>query len=87
MPLTLEQVDAIDNSITRMKAENLPVLASLRQQFPDVVFVRCDASDMEGEPFRSNEHHQLYLIDRGEVCIQMTDALETANGVVVAEVD
>lgn len=87
MPMTPEQLDAIDESVTRLKADRLPVIAGLREQFPGVVFVRCDAGDMEGTPIRSGDRHQIYLIDRGEMCIQLTDSLEAANGVVVADLD
>ena len=87
MPLTEEQIDAIGQSVTKLQSDKKPLIAGLRELYPDIVFVRCDASDMEGPPFRSGEHHRLYLLDRSEVCIRMTDSLESADGVVIAEVN
>ena len=87
MPISEEQIDAIEKSVVQLQADHQPLIGGLRELFPGVVFIRCDASDMEGAPFRSGRNHQLYLIERGEMCIQLTDTLATANGVVVTELD
>lgn len=87
MPLTMEQIDAIDQSVAKLQENRQPLIPALRKLFPDIVFVRCDASDMDGPPFRSGEHHRLYLLDRSEVCIRLTDQLDIADGVVIAELD
>jgi hypothetical protein len=87
MALNEAQIAAIENSVTELLAAGNPLVSGLRSMFPDIVFVRCDAQDMDATPFRSNEHYQLYLFDRSEVCIRLTDQLETADGVIVAELD
>lgn len=88
MPMTAEQIDAIDKSVVQLQADRRPLIAGLRELFPGVVFVRCPAEDIQdGQPFRSGEHHQLYLLDRSEMCIRFTDELEAADGVVIAELD
>jgi hypothetical protein len=87
MSLTMEQIDAIDQSVSRLQANKQPLISGLRELFPGIVFVRCEASDMEGPPFRSGEHHRLYLLDRSEICIRMTDQIDSADGVVIAELD
>lgn len=87
MAMTEEQIDAIDESVVQLQADNRPLIAGLRELFPGTVFVRCPASDVEGQPFRSGDHHRLYLLDRSEMCIRLTDELETADGVVIAELD
>jgi|GEM_PF-2713523 len=88
MSMTEDQIDAIDKSVVQLQADKRPLIAGLRELFPGVVFVRCPAEDVrEGQPFRSGEHHRLYLLDRSEMCIRFTDQLETADGVVIAELD
>lgn len=87
MALTEPQITAIENSIKALRASGNPLMPGLRSMFPDIVFVRCDARDMDTTPYRSNEHCRLYLFDRSEVCIRMTDQLDAADGVVIAELD
>lgn len=87
MAMTEEQIDAIDRSVAQLQASNRPLIAGLRELFPGVVFVRCPASDMEGRPVRAGDRHRLYLLDRSETCIRLTDELDTADGVVIAELD
>jgi hypothetical protein len=87
MALTTEQIDSIERSINVLHTAGQPLISGLRELFPGVVFVRCDAGDMEGPPYRSGEHHRLYLLDRSEVCIRMTDQIDSADGVVIAEVN
>ena len=87
MSLNESQINAIEASIQELQAVGDPLIPGLRGKFPDIVFVRCDASDMDGQPYRSSNKVQLYLIDRSEVCIRLTDQLESADGVIVAEVE
>jgi hypothetical protein len=87
MPLNESQINAIEASIQELQAAGDALIPGLRGKFPDIVFVRCDASDMDGKPFRSSNKTQLYLLDRSEVCIRLTDILERADGVIVAEVE
>lgn len=88
MPITEDQIDAIDKTVAQLQADKRPLIAGLRELFPDIVFVRCPAEDVaEGQPFRSGNRHRLYLLDRSEMCIRLTDELDTADGVVIAELD
>jgi len=87
MALSETQITAIENSIDGLRAAGNSLLSGLRNLFPDIVFVRCDAGDMDTAPYRSGEHYQLFLFDRSEICIHLTDQPESADGVIVAEVD
>jgi len=87
MALSEAQISAVENSIAGLRANGTPLASGLRNLFPDIVFVRCDAGDMDAPPYRSGAHYQLYLFDRSEICIRMTDQPETADGVIVAELD
>lgn len=87
MSLDESQIVLIEASIRALLATGNPLVPGLRNMFPDITFVRCSAQDMDGTPFRSNEKYQLYLIDRSEACIKLTDNLGSADGVIVAEVE
>ena len=87
MSLNESQIISIEASIKALMATGNPLVPGLRNMFPDITFVRCSAEDMDGTPFRISNKYQLYLMDRSEACIRLTDRLESADGVIVAEVE
>jgi hypothetical protein len=87
MPMNETQITAIEASIKALMATGNPLVPGLRSMFPDITFVRCSAGDMDATPYCTNDKYQLYLMDRSETCIRLTDRLECADGVIVAEVD
>ena len=87
MPLNESQIISIEASIKALMATGNPLVPGLRGMFPDITFVRCSAQDMDAPPFRISNRYQLYLMDRSEACIKLTDRLEAADGVIVAEVE
>jgi hypothetical protein len=87
MSLNESQIISIETSIKALMATGNPLVPGLRNMFPDITFVRCSARDMDAPPFRISNRYQLYLLDRSETCIHLTDRLECADGVIVAEVD
>lgn len=86
MPLSEEQILSIETSIRALADTGNPLVPSLRSLFPDITFVRCDARDMDAPPFRTSGKYQIYLMDRRDVCIKLTDRLDSADGIIVAEV-
>ena len=87
MSLNESQITSIETSIKALQAIGDPLTPGLRKLFPDITFVRCSATDMDAPPFRTSDKYQLYLMDRSEACIRLTDRLESADGVIVAEVE
>jgi len=87
MPLTETQINSIEASIKALMATENPLIPGLRSMFPGVTFVRCSAQDMDSPPYRTSNKFQLFLLDRSEACIRLTDELECADGVIVAEVE
>lgn len=87
MPLNESQIISIEASIKALQDVGDPLLPGLRGLFPDIAFVRCNAQDMDSAPYRSDKKYQIYLMDRSELCIKLTDSLESADGVIVAEVE
>jgi hypothetical protein len=86
MSMNESQITAIEVSIKALHAIGSPLMPGLRNMFPDIAFVRCSAQDMGETPYRVSNKYQLYLMDRSEACIHLTDRLEAADGVIVAEV-
>ena len=87
MPINETQIVSIEASIRTLIAAGDPLVQGLRSLFPDIVFVRCSGRDMDAPPYRSSNKYQLYLFDRSQMCIRLTDRLESADGVIVAEVE
>lgn len=87
MPINENQITSIEASIKALMATGNPLVPGLRSLFPDITFVRCSARDMDAPPYRTSNKFQLYLLDRSEVCIRLTDRPESADGVIVAEVE
>ncbi len=84
MPLSTSQISSIDSSVAALLASGEPLVPGLRSQYPQITFVRCALEDMDGSPYRTGNGYQLYLLNRSEVCISITDSPEHADGVVVA---
>jgi hypothetical protein len=81
------QITSIEASVKALQAIGNPLVPGLRNLFPDITFVRCSAEDMDAPPYRISARFNLYLMDRSETCIRLTDKLECADGVIVAEVE
>ena len=62
-----------------------PALATLRRAFPELAFVRCDASDMAGHrPFRVTPTADVFLIDGHGHCVSFTPDPAAASGLLIA---
>jgi hypothetical protein len=81
------QITSIETSIKALMATGNPLMPGLRRLFPEITFVRCSSQDMDALPYRISSRFQLYLMDRSATCIRLTDKLESADGVIVAEVE
>jgi hypothetical protein len=87
MPISESQIISIEASIKALMATGNALMPGLRGMFPDLAFVRCSARDMDALPYRTSDKYQLFLFDRSQGCIRLTDRLELADGVIVAEVE
>ena len=87
MPLNESQIVSIEASIKALQATDNALTPGLRSLFPDITFVRCSASDMDALPYRMASRYQLFLMDRSQGCIRLTDRLEHADGIIVAELE
>lgn len=57
----------------------------LRQKFPHLVWIRCDASDVTEAPYRSFVEFDLHLLDSADHCAEITDDPARATGIVLAK--
>ena len=57
----------------------------LRQKFPHLTWVRCDASDVTETPYRSFGLFDLHLLDSADHCAAITDDPARATGIVLAK--
>jgi hypothetical protein len=58
---------------------------TLRQKFPHLAFIRCDASDVTETPFRNFPSFDLHLLDSADHCSQITADPARATGIVLAK--
>jgi hypothetical protein len=84
MAISETQLGSIETSLAALLVSGDPLVPELRRQFPQFTFVRCSIGDMDALPYHSGNGYQLYLINRKNVCINLTESLEQADGVVVA---
>jgi hypothetical protein len=87
MPINESQIISIEASIKALMATDKALMPGLRGLFPDLTFVRCSAREMDALPYRTSDKYQLFLFDRSQGCIRLTDRLEFADGVIVADVE
>lgn len=83
---TLRQIAGAAASIGALNDE---ALACLKQTWPELRFTFCNDDDMPARlpPALHGDRFNLYLVGGGEHCLSLTENLEQAIGVVLAQVD
>nr|WP_206171534.1 DUF6129 family protein [Thiorhodococcus mannitoliphagus] len=67
---------------------NDQTLAALRENLADLHFTRCLEDEMgTDEPFLEDAGFNIYLVDGREHCMKLTRDLESATGLLLAQVD
>ncbi len=85
MSITIDTLHEIELSLSESSKLTGNPLAMLKDFFPDLSFVRLSVADMTEPPFRSLPDYNLYLLDTREHCVQITNDLSMASGVVIAK--
>jgi hypothetical protein len=87
--LTAETLEQIANAGASLNELNDHALASLKKTWPDLRFTFCNDDDMPARlpPAMQRERFNLYLVGGGEHCLSLTNDMEHAIGVVLAQVD
>ena len=82
MALAASELAEIEQVLTSDPASQAYV--ELRQKFPHLAWIRCDASDVTETPFRSFREFDLHLLDSADHCAQITDDPARATGIILA---
>lgn len=82
-----ERLDQI-TEVVRRAGLNAETLGALREAFADIHFTHCSDDDIGvGQPIRTTDGFNLYLVDGREHCLVLTNDPANATGVVLAEVE
>lgn len=84
MALTASDLAEIERVLASSDA-GAHVYLQLRQQYPHVAWIRCDASDVTEAPFRSFGAFDMHLLDSADHCAQITADPARATGIVLAK--
>lgn len=84
MAIAAEELTEIEQVLGAAGAGASPV-AALRQRFPQLSWVRCDASDMVEPPYRAGARYDIHLLDRSDHCVQVTADPARATGIILAD--
>lgn len=85
--LDVETIDRV-LALTLAQGLNEATIRELRANWPDVHFSHCLDDEICGvEPVKSVPGINLYLVDGREHCLRLTNDLQGATGVVLAEVE
>lgn len=82
-----ERLDQI-TEVVRRAGLNVETIAALREAFADIHFTHCSDDDIGvGQPVRSADGFNLYLVDGREHCLVLTNDPQNATGVVLTWVE
>lgn len=84
MALTASDLAEIERALASSDVGS-QVYLELRQKYPHVAWIRCDASDVTEAPFRSYREFDLHLLDSADHCAQITADPARATGIVLAK--
>jgi hypothetical protein len=85
MCISNEVMAEIESTLLQFEQNTSNPVSILKECFPDLTFVRMSDSDMDIEPYLSAQNYNLYLLDGRDHCVQLTQNIEHATGVVVAQ--
>lgn len=85
--ITPEVIDQIFALVTDHGLDDSAV-SKLRESWPGIHFTYCSDDDVVGpKPVRESEGFNIYLVDGREHCLKFTSDLQSATGLVLAEVE
>ncbi|MET4754390.1 hypothetical protein [Bradyrhizobium sp. RT11b] len=84
MSLAAGELTNIEQTLAAIDTAPEPCL-TLRQTFPHLAWICCEASDMTQSPFRRVGQFDLHLLEGGGQCVQITIDPQRATGIVLAK--
>jgi len=86
MMITVEKLDSIAAEVIALGLSEQS-LQELRTSYTGVHFTYCMDDDIGAQhPYQSHPGFNIYLVDGREHCLKLTNELEHATGLVLAEV-
>ena len=83
MAISENELSEIETLLSQSDAST-KAFAVLREKYPHLSFSRCDASDVDEEPFRTFPAFDLHLLDNVDHCALITRDLGRTTGLVLA---
>ena len=85
--ITAEQLAAISARVRETGPDEVHGV-SMRKEWPHIHFTFCNDDDVTAaKPVQTNDTFNLYLVSSGGGCIGFTGNMETATGIVIAEIE
>ncbi|NNM57806.1 hypothetical protein [Acidocella sp.] len=84
MAVSADDLAAIDRALANA-AGVAETLTKLREAFPYLRWLSCDADDVTEEPFRSYAQADLHFLDCSNHCVHVVADAAQASGVLLAQ--
>lgn len=85
--ITQEQLNSVGELLKNQPISE-QVVEKLRSGFPDLRFTYCMDDDIVGAiPVLEDQQFNLYLVNSSSSCLSLTNDMEAASGVVIAEIE
>ena len=81
MAIKAEELQDIEAMLADADAS---IYATLRQKYPHLAWSRCDASDVDQEPYRSFKSFDVHLFDVSNHCPVVVNDPAAASGMILA---
>lgn len=82
-----EQLKSI-SQLVKSQPISEQIVAGLRNSYPDLHFTYCMDDDVVGaKPVFEDPDFNIYLVNSSSHCLSLTNDLDSASGLVVAEVE
>jgi len=85
--ITQEQLNSVGELLKNQPISE-QVVEKLRSGFSDLRFTYCMDDDIVGAiPVLEDQQFNLYLVNSSSSCLSLTNDMEAASGVVIAEIE
>ena len=85
--ITQEQLDTV-SELVKSQPISEQIVESLRSSYPDIHFTYCMDDDVvNAKPVFEDSNFNLYLVNSSSHCLSLTNDLDSASGLVIAEVE
>lgn len=83
------QQNTIDQIADQLMTQDIndQTIQALRNAYSEIHFTYCMDDDIHsGSPVKETEKFNMYLVNSSETCLSLTSNMESATGLVIAEI-